>query len=81
MADCEPGTTKTENGTYYVCVGGQWVPLPPTIRIPPGPGATVIVETREQLQALLGSKEITDALQSPRSQLMISIVPVEPDAD
>lgn len=81
MVDCEPGTNKTEDGTHYVCVGGKWVALPPVIRGPLGPDARMTVETREQFQALLGSKEILEALQSPRSQVVISIVALEHDAD
>jgi hypothetical protein len=79
MADCTAGDTKTENGIVYICIGGKWVPLPPTIHTGPGPAATVIVDTRDELDVALASKEIREALDSPHSRLVISVIPQTPD--
>ena len=81
MAACMAGDTKTEHGIVHVCVGGKWVPLPPTIRTGPGPVATVIIDTRDQLEAALASKQINDALDSPHSRLVISVVPYPHDGE
>jgi hypothetical protein len=81
MADCTAGDTKTEDGIPFVCVGGKWVPLPPKIGHVLGPVATVIVDNRDELQAALASDKIREALDSPHSRLVISVVPHTPDAE
>jgi hypothetical protein len=74
MTDCEPGTTKTENGITYECIEGAWIALSPFV--PPSgqpPKVLVTVNTPEDWDDAIRRPDIRAALEDPSSRLVISV--------
>ncbi len=74
MTDCEPGTTKTENGITYECIEGTWIALSPFV--PPHgqpPKVLVTVNTPEGWDEAAKRPDIRAALEDPSFRLVISV--------
>jgi hypothetical protein len=75
MTECTPGTTTVMNGKTYLCVEGQWLPMPDHLpdgepdfvgfQAPPNLPPVKLIASQAELTDLLDNDQILQAIDAP----------------